>query len=68
MMIFFGYSKRSSDYAQAIMELGALVCRPSNPLCFECPISQNCISFKKNNSEVIVLIINKSTNNHSQVV
>ena len=50
--LFFGYSKRSSDYAQAIMELGALVCRPSNPLCSKCPIPQNCISFKKNDFEI----------------
>ena len=26
---FFGFSKRSSDYAQAIMEIGALICKPS---------------------------------------
>ena len=29
----FGTSIRSSDYAQALMELGALICKPSNPLC-----------------------------------
>jgi A/G-specific adenine glycosylase len=45
---FFGTSNRASDYAQAIMEIGALVCKPNNPLCAKCPISLNCISFKKN--------------------
>ena len=45
---FFGKSNRASDYAQAIMEIGALVCKPDNPLCVKCPISSNCISFKKN--------------------
>ena len=45
---FFGTSSRASDYAQAIMEIGALVCKPNNPLCVKCPISLNCISFKKN--------------------
>ena len=45
---FFGSSDRASDYAQAIMEIGALVCKPNNPLCIKCPISLNCISFKKN--------------------
>ena len=45
---FFGTSNRASDYAQAIMEIGALVCKPNNPLCEKCPISQNCISYKKN--------------------
>ena len=43
----FGVSFRSSDYAQALMELGALICKPSNPLCNKCPISNNCKSFKK---------------------
>ena len=42
-----GTSSRSSDYAQALMELGALICRPNNPLCEKCPISKNCKSFTK---------------------
>ena len=50
--IFFGSSGRPSDYAQAIMEIGALICKPSNPQCFECPISSNCFSFKKNDFEI----------------
>ena len=43
----FGKSNRSSDYAQALMELGALICKPSNPLCNQCPIQKKCKSFKK---------------------
>jgi len=43
----FGTSLRSSDYAQALMELGALICKPTNPLCYQCPISNRCKSFKK---------------------
>ena len=43
----FGISSRSSDYAQALMELGALVCKPNNPICSQCPISKNCKSYKK---------------------
>ena len=30
------------------MELGALVCKPINPNCNQCPIKINCISLKKN--------------------
>ena len=44
--IFFGETIRASDYAQAIMEIGALICKPSNPLCDQCPISTSCKSFK----------------------
>jgi len=43
----FGVSSRSSDYAQALMELGALICKPTNPLCNQCPISKKCKSFHK---------------------
>ena len=43
----FGISSRSSDYAQALMELGALICKPKNPLCNQCPISKRCKSLKK---------------------
>jgi len=50
---FFGLSERASDYAQAIMELGALVCRPSSPLCEKCPISINCISYKRKDFSLI---------------
>jgi len=42
-----GTSSRSSDYAQALMELGALVCKPNNPVCEKCPISKTCKSFIK---------------------
>ena len=44
----FGISSRSSDYAQALMELGALICKPINPLCNHCPISKKCKSLQKN--------------------
>ena len=43
----FGISSRASDYAQALMELGAIICKPKNPECRGCPISKNCKSFKK---------------------
>ena len=45
--LIFGISKRPSDYAQALMELGALICKPTNPLCDQCPISNKCKSLKK---------------------
>jgi A/G-specific adenine glycosylase len=45
--LIFGISPRSSDYAQALMELGALICKPINPLCNQSPISRNCKSLKK---------------------
>jgi len=51
---FLGISNRSSDYAQALMELGALVCKPKKPLCTKCPIIKNCKSYKKQDFEIAV--------------
>ena len=48
-----GTSVRSSDYAQALMELGALICKPKKPLCIKCPVIKNCKSFKRNDFEII---------------
>ena len=42
-----GFSNRSSDYAQALMEFGALICKFNNPMCCQCPIIKKCKSFKK---------------------
>ncbi len=48
----FGLTFRSNDYVQALMEMGALICRPKNPSCEKCPITSNCISFKKKDFEI----------------
>lgn len=32
----------ASDFNQALMELGALVCTPKNPLCTSCPLRKTC--------------------------
>ena len=36
---------RPGDWAQALMDLGATVCRPKSPLCAQCPISAHCAAF-----------------------
>ncbi len=41
--------KSAIIYNQAIMEYGALVCKPKSPLCNECMIQNQCISNSKNN-------------------
>ncbi len=35
-------------YNQAIMDFGAVVCKPQNPLCAECPFKESCGAFVKN--------------------
>ncbi len=34
--------ERPGDWAQALMDLGATVCRPKAPLCDRCPIAEHC--------------------------
>ncbi|WP_372635287.1 A/G-specific adenine glycosylase [Fodinibius sp.] len=38
--------ERPGDFNQAVMELGATICTPSNPGCRECPLQAGCIAFK----------------------
>ena len=33
---------RPGDWAQAMMDLGAVVCRPRGPLCDDCPLAFGC--------------------------
>ena len=48
----FGQTSRPGDYAEALMEIGAVLCKPKNPYCEKCPITKNCLSFKRNNFEI----------------
>ncbi|WP_064221141.1 A/G-specific adenine glycosylase [Anoxybacillus flavithermus] len=34
-----------SDFNQALMELGALICTPKNPSCLLCPVQRHCRAF-----------------------
>ena len=38
-------SNRPGDFNQAIMELGAIVCTPSNPKCSSCPVNVFCKAY-----------------------
>ncbi len=35
-------ARRSGDFAQGLMDLGASICRPRSPICDACPISSAC--------------------------
>ena len=39
--------KNPAKYNQAIMDFGAIVCKPALPLCNQCPFRIHCIAFKK---------------------
>lgn len=44
-------TKRPGTYNQAIMDFGATVCVPQNPLCNECPLSESCWAKKHGQTE-----------------
>jgi A/G-specific adenine glycosylase len=45
--------EKSSRFNQALMELGALICRPQNPSCLLCPIQKFCKAFQAGTQEII---------------
>ncbi len=40
------YSQRNSDFVEAMMEFGALICKPKEPYCGICPINKICKFYK----------------------
>ena len=50
--IFKGYAdklicpRQPSVFNQAMMELGALICRPKTPDCDHCPVSEECLAYR----------------------
>jgi A/G-specific adenine glycosylase len=44
---------RPGDFVQAMMDLGATICRPSSPRCGECPLKSECIAFASGDPEAV---------------
>ena len=42
-------TNRNSDFIEALMEFGALICKPKDPKCSVCCLSKNCKYFKSTN-------------------
>jgi len=38
-------AKSPRDFNQGLMEIGALLCKPRNPLCRACPLRDDCVAF-----------------------
>lgn len=39
--------KEPGNFNQALMDLGAMICKPKNPSCHNCPLMKNCIAFQQ---------------------
>ena len=46
-----GSDKRHGLFNQAVMELGAIICKPRNPICNSCPVSDYCLAFQNGHTE-----------------
>ena len=42
---------RAGDYAQAVMDLGATICKSRNPICGDCPWRTGCRAYAENRME-----------------
>ncbi len=49
-------SKSPSDFNQAMMELGALICTPKAPTCDDCPLRATCLSAKEKTQEAYPVV------------
>ena len=72
----------SGDFNQAIMDLGSMVCKKSNPLCEECPLKNNCVAYenqivslcppvkprKESQEEHVVALVMKDKNKESYLL
>jgi A/G-specific adenine glycosylase len=45
-------AQRAGDYAQAVMDLGALICTPTKPACSLCPWNDACRAYAAGNPEL----------------
>jgi A/G-specific adenine glycosylase len=45
--------RRPGLFNQALMELGALVCRPASPRCLACPVRKHCLAYRRGEQEII---------------
>jgi A/G-specific adenine glycosylase len=43
--------ERAGDFAQALMDIGATLCRPRNPDCASCPLAEDCAAFRAGTAE-----------------
>lgn len=43
--------ERNADYTQAMMDLGATLCKRSKPLCSECPVRRECLAHQEGTPE-----------------
>ena len=56
-----------SDFTQALMELGATVCKPQSPECERCPLAEICLSRANGTQEKFPVLPEKKSKRREQV-
>ncbi|WP_277926307.1 A/G-specific adenine glycosylase [Aestuariivivens sediminicola] len=51
---------RPAQFNQAIMEFGAIQCRPKNPDCKDCPLNAHCVAYHQNKVDVLPIKLKKT--------
>jgi len=60
------FEGRNSDYAQSLMDLGATICRPKNPVCGMCPLNNSCCAYSNNLQNKLPKRVKKKAKPHKQ--
>ena len=55
------------NFNHGIMELGATICKPRNPLCHACPVGDLCIAFQKGLQEVFPIMRKRKPLPHKEM-
>ncbi len=60
-LVAVGADGRHGDFAQAMMDLGATVCRPKAPVCGACPVRSACQAYAQGRPEDFPVKLKKAT-------
>ncbi len=52
-------NKNCGDFTQALIELGACICKPRSPHCHICPVNDHCLAYAENKTTEIPVKKNK---------
>lgn len=61
------YKDDPALYNQAIMEFGAMQCKPKSPNCSVCPLNQNCYAFNHGQVNMLPVKIRKAKQKHRYI-
>lgn len=53
------HQERPGDWNQALMELGATICKPIDPKCMECPVYAHCKAFQAGTQTKVPTMVKK---------